>query len=53
MENKDILIQGYWIEFVKKIAELENVSDFDAKVFKDKMLDAVNILDKIIELEDK
>ncbi|MCM1052470.1 MAG: hypothetical protein NC483_00610 [Ruminococcus sp.] len=52
IEDKDILIQGYWIELAKKLVALEKMKDYDAKKIKNSFLEAIKILDKIIELED-
>lgn len=53
MENKDILIQGYWVEIAKKMTKLEKTSNYNAKSLKEVFLEGIEILDKIIELEDK
>lgn len=52
MKDKEILIQGYWLEFAKKLVELEKISDYDAKIIKEKFIEEIDILDKIIELEE-
>ncbi len=48
-KNKDILIQGYWIEFIKKVSAIEKINNCNAKGLKEKFLEG---LDKIIELEE-
>ncbi len=53
MIDREILIQGYWLEFAKKLVALEKTNDYNAENLKKAFLEGIEILDKIIELEEK
>ena len=50
-EDKEALIMGYWVKFAKILSRLSKLTDPDAKIYKAMLLEATDILDKIIELE--
>lgn len=51
-EEKDALVAGYWLKVATMLKEMEKHCN-SAKDFKELLLKIVDILNKIIKLEDK
>ena len=51
-EEKDTLIAGYWLKFVTLFNNIEKDNLQNTKDVKKLLLDGIEIIDKIIELED-
>ena len=51
-EEKDTLIAGYWFKFVTLFNNIEKDNLQNTKDVKKLLLDGIEIIDKIIELED-
>lgn len=51
-EEKDTLIAGYWFKFATLFSNITKDNLQNAKDVKKILLDGVEIIDKIIELED-
>ncbi len=51
MEDKEILINGYWLKFMQQMQALGKESDnLTAKVIKEHLENMLETVDKIIEL---
>ena len=51
-EEKDVLTAGYWVKVATMVQEMDKHCN-SAKDFKELLLKIVDVLNKIIKLEDK